>query len=223
MNVNEMYILMTEICSKNKQTGYLNPKMFNTFINQAQVSFLDYLLGEFQQYQYQHPVARVQFGQNSIVRQRLTPIIYGYNLKIDGTGFSAYPSDFQQVDAMNSIYGWNRIKYVQQNYLSSYYNSKINPIATNPIYLIEELGFRFYPTTLGNAKLNYVRTPPTIVWAYTLDGNGRPVYDPVNSVDCVFYETDQLDIISRALAMVGVSLDANNIKEYAQNIKVNGQ
>lgn len=124
---------------------------------------------------------------------------------------------------MNSIYGWNRIKYVQQNYLSSYYNSKINPIATNPIYLIEELGFRFYPTTLGNARLNYVRTPPTIVWAYTLDGNGRPVYDPIKSVDCVFYETDQLDIIGRALAMVGVSLDANAISQFAQQIKIQGQ
>jgi hypothetical protein len=223
MNVNEMYLLMREIISKNLQQGYFDPKQFNTFINQSQISFVAYLLGEFQQYQYQRPVARVEFGQNSIVRQRLTPIIYGYNLSVDSTGFSKYPSDFQQVDAMNSIYGWNRIKYVQQNYLSSYYNSKINPIATNPIYMIEELGFRFYPTTLGNAKLNYVRTPPTIVWAYTLDGNGRPVYDPINSVDCVFYETDQLDIISRALAMVGVSLDSNGISQFAQQIKMQGQ
>jgi len=218
-----MYKLMAYIVSKNKQTGYLSPSDFNTTVNQSQISFLSYLLGEFQQYQYSRPVAKVEFGQNAIVRQRLTPIIYGYNLSIDGTGFSSYPNDFQQVDAMNSIYGWNRIKYVQQNYLSSYYNSKINPIATNPIYLIEELGFRFYPTTLGNARLNYVRTPPTIVWAYTLDGNGRPVYDPINSVDCVFYETDQLDIIGRALAMVGVSLDANAISQFAQQIKIQGQ
>jgi len=214
---------MAYLVSKNRQNGYMSPSDFNKTINQAQISFLDYLLGEFQQYQYSRPIAKVEFGQNAIVRQRLTPIIYGYNLSIDGTGFSSYPNDFQQVDAMNSIYGWNRIKYVQQNYLSSYYNSKINPIATNPIYLIEELGFRFYPTTLGNARLNYVRTPPTIVWAYTLDGNGRPVYDPIKSVDCVFYETDQLDIIGRALAMVGVSLDANAISQFAQQIKIQGQ
>lgn len=223
MNVNEMYNLMAYLTAKNKQSGYMSPSDFNKTINQAQNSFLTFLLGEFQQYQYQHPVAKVEFGQNRTVRQRLTPVIYGYNLKVDSTGFSKYPSDFQQIDAMNSIYGWNRITYVQQNYLSSYINSKINPIATNPIYLIEELGLRFYPTTLGNAKLNYVRTPPAIVWAYTLDGNGRPVYDPTKSVDCVFYETDQLDIISRALAMVGVSLEANAISQYAQQIKMQGQ
>jgi len=171
---------MKFIVNKN-QNGYLSPEQFNLTINQAQTSFLDYLLGEFQQYQYGRPVARVEFGQNQIVRQRLSPVIYGYNLSIDSTGFTPYPADFQQVDAVWSYYGYNRVRYVQQDYLYSYYNSKIDPIATNPIYLIEDTGFRFYPSNFGAAKLSYVRTPSQIVWGYILDSNSRPVYNPATS------------------------------------------
>lgn len=96
MNVNVMYNLMAYLVSKNRQNGYMSPSDFNKTINQAQISFLDYLLGEFQQYQYSRPIAKVEFGQNAIVRQRLTPIIYGYNLSIDGTGFQVIQMTFNK-------------------------------------------------------------------------------------------------------------------------------
>ncbi len=222
MNVNDVYELMKFVVNKN-QNGYLSPEQFNLSINQAQTSFMDYLLGEFQQYQYGRPVARVEFGQNQTVRQRLTPVIYGYNLNIDSTGFTPYPSDFEQVDAIWSFYGYKRVRFVQQDYLYSYYNSKIDPIATNPIYLIEDVGFRFYPSNYGAAKLSYVRTPSQIVWAYTLDGNGRPVYNAAASVDPVWYDVDMLDIITRALAIVGTNLQSAQVLQYANMIKTQGQ
>jgi len=222
VNVNDVYELMKFVVNKN-QNGYLSPEQFNLSINQAQTSFMDYLLGEFQHYQYGRPVARVEFGQNQTVRQRLTPVIYGYNLNIDSTGFTPYPSDFEQVDAIWSFYGYKRVRFVQQDYLYSYYNSKIDPIATNPVYLIEDVGFRFYPSNYGAAKLSYVRTPSQIVWAYTLDGNGRPVYNAAASVDPVWYDVDMLDIITRALAIVGTNLQSAQVLQYANMIKTQGQ
>lgn len=222
MTVDAFYQIVNFIINKNQQ-GNLTPANFNLLANQAQTSFMDYLLGEFQQYQYGRPVARVEFGSNEIVRQRLTPFIYGYNLSIDVSGHSAYPYDFQQVDAMWNIYGDDRVRYVQQDYLYSYLKSKIDPVETNPIYLIEDIGFRFYPTNFGAAKLSYVRTPTEIRWAYTLDGNGRPVYDPINSINPVWYDVDMLEIISRVLKMVGVNLQAAQVSQYANQITTNGQ
>ena len=63
MNVNEVYQLIQYIISKS-QNGYFTPDEFNQVINQAQISYMDYLVGQFQQYQAGRPIPSVQFGNN---------------------------------------------------------------------------------------------------------------------------------------------------------------
>jgi hypothetical protein len=223
MTVDEAYRLISFIVNKSNAQGYVSPDEFNLIINKAQESFLDYLLGEFQQYQYGRAQARVQFGQNSIIRQRLSPVIYGRNLSVDSTGFSPYPEDYVQTDAMWDIYGYStRIRYFQQDALFSALNSTIDPVASNPVYIIEKNGFRFFPNNIGAAKLNYVHKPRAIVWA-SVYGSVRPTYDPTESVDPVWTDVDMLEIIARALRMAGVNLKDGEVSQYANEIKTQGQ
>lgn len=222
MTVDFAYSL-TKYASNKNQQGFVSPADFNVIINTAQFSFLDYLLGEFQQYTPGRPVARVELGNNQIIKQRLSPLInLPATVTVSGSGHSTYPSDFQQVDAMYTS-DMKRIRYVQQDSLYSYLESVIDPVATNPVYLIDAFGFQLYPITLGIIKLSYVKTPPTIVWASTPDPNGRPIYDPINSVDPVWFDTDMLEIIARALRLVGVNLQNNVLSQYANEIKNTGQ
>lgn len=176
MDVNDVYNLVLYATAKNASQGYVSPSDFNLTINQASKSYASYLLGSFQQYMPGRPVARVEFGQNTIVRTRLSPIITWSTLSVNSNGYAAYPSDYLQVDAMLTSTGLNRIRAVQQDSLYSYYNSVLDPIATNPIYTLETTGFHFYPESIGAAKLSYVKEPPAIVWAYTLNANQIPVY-----------------------------------------------
>jgi len=196
-------------------------------INQAQRDFLSFLLGQFVSYQYGRPLSRVQFGMNEIVRQRVTPLIAApTSLTIDGFGKSPYPVGMQQVDAMYTVDSngniTNRIRYVPQHKLYSYLNSRIDPVATNPIFLIEDEGFQFYPITLGTAKISFVNTPPDVIWNSTPDGQSRPVYTAAGSVGPVFYDIDVMELISRSLAMVGVNLQAGEISQYANMVKTQG-
>lgn len=223
MNINEVYELVLYATSKNKQQGYVSPDDFNLTINQAQKSYVAYLLGAFQQYTPQRPFSRVQFGQNATIRTRLAPVIYWYNLSIDGAGFSPYPGDYLQVDTMVSIYGYSRIRQVQQDSLYSNYNSVIDPIATNPIYILEDNGFRFFPTSQGAAKLSYLRNPPEMRWGFTLDVNGIPIYNPSASIQPVWDDAAILEIIVRALAIIGVNLQLNVVEQYSMAIKNQGQ
>jgi hypothetical protein len=204
--VDDVYQIVQYACGKNLQQGYISPADFNLTINQAQKSYASYLLGNFQQYQPGRPQARVEFGQNTVIRQRLTPIIYGYNLTVDNTGFSPYPGDFLQQDAMWSYYGYNRIREVQQQYFYSIYNSVIDRIPSWPVYMIEYDGFRFFPNNTGQAKLSYVRNPPDMIWGYTLNVNGIPVYNPASSTQPVWDDASILEIIVRALRIIGVNL-----------------
>lgn len=222
MTVDEVYRLMQYILNKNQQ-GYFAPDKFRLVINQAQRSYQSHLLGSFEQYTPGRPVARVELGQNSVVRQRLAPTIYGYILSIDAQGKSPYPADYIQTDSMYSIYGVSRIRNVQQNQLDAYYNSTIDPIATNPIYLIEDTEFQFYPTTTYQAKLHYVRDAPDIVWGWLPDSNGRPVYNPATSVDPVWDNAAIMDIIARALKLVGINLQSAAVVQFANEVKNEGQ
>lgn len=222
MTVDFAYSIMKLIINKNQQ-GNLTPVAFNNSIKQGQLSFVSFLLGQFQQYQIGRAQARVSYGMNEVLRQKLTPSIYGYNLSVDSTGFAPYPGDYELVDSMWSFYGYQRVRYVEQDALYSFYNSVIDPVASNPIYLIEDKGFRFYPNNILATKMSYVRTPPDIIWGYTLDSNGLPVYDPSTSQDPIFYDTDVLEIISRALMIIGTNLQSAAIAQYAEQIKSQGQ
>lgn len=221
--VDDVYQIVQYACGKNLQQGYISPADFNLTINQAQKSYASYLLGNFQQYQPGRPQARVEFGQNTVIRQRLTPIIYGYNLTIDATGFSPYPGDYLQQDAMWSFYGYNRIREVQQQYFYSIYNSVIDPVTSWPVYMLEYDGFRFFPNNTNQAKLSYVRNPPDMIWGYTLNVNGIPVYNPASSTQPVWDDASILEIIVRALRIIGVNLQYNDVNAYANEIKQIGQ
>lgn len=222
MSVDFVYQLMQFLVNKN-QNGYLTPDEFNLIINQAALSYLDFLLGDFPTYQYGKAQPKVQFGMNESVRQSLAAFIDApTTLTIDNTGLAPYPADYQQMDAMYDA-NMNRIRFVPQHKLYSYLNSTIDPIASNPVYLVESGGFRFYPITQGTAKLSYVHTPATIFWNSDLDSNGRPIYQSTGSTDPDFYDVDCFEITSRALAMVGVNLQAQQISAYANQITKGGQ
>lgn len=221
MTVDEVYTLMQYIVSKNIQQGYLSPADFNKVINQAQTSYVSYMLGNIQRYAPKRPIPPAEYGNTLNARARLTPIIKQINVSIDGAGQSPYPTDYVQVDAMYTT-NLNRVRQVPQDKLWSYYNSVIDPVATNPIYLLLQNKLQFYPTNLGSAIISYVSDAPKIDWAYTIV-SGRPVYDPATSVDPVWEDVSMMDIISRALVMVGVNLQAPVVMQYANDLKNNGQ
>lgn len=219
-----VFRVMSLAVSKNKQQGYLSREDFYYYINTAQNQYLDYLLGEYQKQQVGRPIPVVAFGQNQKIRTSIAPLIYNVVLSPNTTtGIAAFPPDFELVDAMWSLYNIYNIRFTQQDSLNSFYRSSIDPIADNPVYLIQHEGFHFYPENIGSAKLSYVRTPPSIVWGYSVDGNGREVYNPATSQQPVWNDTDMLNIIVRALVLCGVNLQLGAVMQYANDIKNNGQ
>ena len=226
MDVNQMYEVWSYAIAKNLQQGYGSPSDFYITINQAQRGYEDYLLGEYQQYQIRRPISVVEFGQNARIRDSLAPLIYGTILNIDASGVASRPSDYEYVDNMWSVYGNYNIKFIQQDRLDTYIHSEIDPNVTNPVYLINHEGFLFFPARPNGdnqAKLSYVRNAPSIVWGFTTDSNGIPRYNAATSQQPVWSDTDCMQIIVRALAIVGVNLQAGVVSQYAQEIKTQGQ
>jgi hypothetical protein len=124
---------------------------------------------------------------------------------------------------MWTFYGYRRIRYAAANFISSFYNSKIDQYPKYPFYTIEDIGFQFYPTDLGNATLSYVRTLPPMKWGYAYDSNDLPFYVEALSTQPVWYDQDLLEILARALRMTGVNLQLTQVSQFAEEMKKEGQ
>jgi len=223
VTVDDVYKLVLYACAKNKSNGYISPSDFELCINQAQTSYMDYLMGEYQKYMPMRPLSTVQFGNNERVRQSIAPLIYGTILSVDGQGVAPFPVYYEYTDQIWSVYGVYNIRFAQQNQLDSFVNSAIDPIEENPVYVLNTDGYKFYPNNIGQANLSYVKRPPAIIWGYTLDNNNRPIYNPFSSHQPVWSDSDMLNIIVRALAIIGVNLQLGVVLQYSNEIKNQGQ
>lgn len=224
MTIDQIYYIVKYAVAKNISQGYVSPEDFNNVINLAAKSYADYLKGEYQRYQIQRPISVVEFGQNQMIRQSLAPLIYGTVLSPNmSTGVAAFPSDYEYADAMWDVYNLYNIKFIQQDRQDAYIHSSIDPVATNPVYLINHEGFLFFPANIGQAKMSYVRTPPPMVWGYDLDGNGIPVYNSATSQQPVWSDVDIFQVIVRALGLIGCNLQLGVVLQYAEQIKQGGQ
>jgi hypothetical protein len=224
VDVNQCYEIVQYCVAKNTAQGYVSPQDFNHVINIAQRSYIDYLLGQYQQYKDKRPIPIVAFGENERVRTSLAPLIYETIIPVNNvTGIGAFPYGFLQVDAMWGQYGYYNIRFTEQDRLSANIRSVIDtPTTTNAVYLIRHEGFQFFPETIGNVRCSHVQNPPSISWGYT-EVNGIPVYNPANSSQPVWSDDDMLNIIVRALAIVGVNLQLGVVLQYANDVKKGGQ
>jgi hypothetical protein len=167
----------------------------------------------------------VAFGETERIRTSLAPLIIEEVISVNNvTGIGAFPYGFIQVDAMWGQYGYYNIRFTEQDRLSANIRSVIDtPSNDNAVYLIRHEGFQFFPPTIGSVRCSYVENPPSIIWGYLPDSNDLPVWNPLTSSSPVWEDTDLLQIIVRALAIVGVNLQMNIVQQYAQVIKTQGQ
>jgi hypothetical protein len=224
LSVDDMYSIEKDVLNKN-QNGYFAPDVFNRLNNQAQFDYMNFLLGDFRKYQLGRPIPPTAWGMTARIRESLTPfILEPTTLAVNNTtGKVVLPSDYEMWDAMWWGSNMARVKFIQQGRLYSHLNTSINQIATNPVFLSIKDNLTVYPFNIGSVKLSYIRTPGEIKWAYTLDSNGRPIYDSANSSDPEWQRFDCIQIMVRALRIMGVNLSANQVSQYAEVIKNNGQ
>ena len=169
MNIDEVYKLCNFIAGKNQQ-GAVTPDNFNLLVKQSNSEYQSYLLGEVEQFQYNNPKARIELGQN-LVLLRLSPFIQSpVPLTIDSNGKSPYPNDYVERVALYTV-SMSKIRWATQDRVAAFLSDPIDVIATNPIYLVEDSGFQFYPLTLAQAKLSYIRTGATPFWGYNQSGS----------------------------------------------------
>jgi hypothetical protein len=181
LSVDYLYDWTLKLIRKN-QAGGLSSTEFCSHWNDSQGSYQDDLMGRFQAKNNGKEGANTGLIENETIMTKLTPFIKPVTIAIAGGQFTK-PSDFIYTLALR-ING-HKVFKVNPNAIWAMNNDVIDPpdISQDSYYYTEYLNYyKFFPSSVTSGELDYISSPIDIFWAFTLDGNGRQVYNPVPSI-----------------------------------------
>ncbi len=118
---------------------------------------------------------------------------------------------------------WTPVSVVSDQERWAYLQSSLRkPTKAYPICTFIGAGIQFYPEDIKSALLTYIRYPLKAVWAYTLQPDGFPLYNPSGSQDIELPEivTDELAVT--VLNRMGISIREPGLIDWANYVKKTG-
>ena len=221
MTVDKVYSLLKFICRKN-QLGSLSPDDFAASFNIAQRNYYDLLVGRIEQYRYDKPTPRIGLSMTDNVVSRLMPFELSSSSSVS-SGLVNKPTGFNKLLAMYTPNNY-RVYRIEENRFAERMQDSIDPIdEPNAFYVEQSTNWRVYPTSLTTVTLKYLTVPADVVWNYSLDGSGRPVYNPTGSVDPLWNNNDIDEIVARAAKIVGVSFKEGALTQFGEQVIAKGE
>jgi hypothetical protein len=208
VNINT-FKLFVEFCQNKVQVGNtVTPSQFNLLCNQAQLTKFEY--------------DRQLFIATNEISNYLALFLKKSIINVPSSGEISYPDDWQHTSAVRSYYPLPRGKSVEVEVKESKDKSwgevmtsqLLKPTRRFPKFMQFSGQFRFLPRDIGIVMLDYFSTPVTPNWAYTIV-SGRPVYDPINSVDFQWNTFALNEIAMIYLQLIGINIKDSALSEFA--------
>ena len=209
INANEIWETVRAVANKS-QSGSITPDEFNRFWRMAETNLLNELDFSGTRYGTDGYSGNKRLSEElsfAKTEATLTPINHKATLPSDYLAWDAISlykakDQFQEVDILERDEFANRSK------------SKLLPTSKYPIAKIDDDQVFIIPNE--RFKIEYLRYPVTPMWAYTLDSNNRPVYDPINSVDSEFPARLINDVVFKICSLIGINMSKAELVQYAE-------
>lgn len=115
--------------------------------------------------------------------------------------------------------GYYSVKMTNEDELADKLNSQINPpLATAPVGIMyQRRSIQLFPSdTVYTGFVNYMRRPVKPVYGYSVVGGRSIVYNPSQSVQLEWKDTDVNFILLKALSSVGINLSDQEVSQFAE-------
>lgn len=220
MTIDQAYQFIQFICNK-IQNGNITPNQFNMLAPIAQMSLINQLLGNEQEYQPGKPVPRYGFGLNQKIKEDLRPLFDTTTLTFVA-GSAAYPGSSIYIFDLGLSSDETVVRPVDLDEWRILNKSQIKPPTIQYPYYIEA-GENVYikPNTIGSALATYIKIPTDPKWNYTIVSN-VPVYSASGSQDFQLGPLTHLRICTKILAAVGINLSLDQVTAYAMAMEAQG-
>jgi hypothetical protein len=207
---------------KNQSAGLRNQD-WQYFRNDSQGSYQDDLLGRFQGRSNTKEGANTGLIEDETIIAKLTPFMIPVTIPVSG-GQAIKPADFIYTLAMRC--NGFKVYQVDKDEIQDINNSVIDPpsIQANKYYFTEYGNYYLiYPNAVGSIDLDYIQTPPDIVWNFSFDANNNQVYNSVGSVDPKWSNNSCREITKRMLKVIGVSFADQDFEQFGQSVLTQGE
>ncbi len=212
-NINT-FKLFTEFCeNKNQRGNSLTVTQFNEVCNQAQLQLFE---------------KDVQaFKNGGITSDFLKFFLANQTTGVPLTGRLTYPADLEHTSAIRSYYGpEGEVPYetpaieIDDKQFGTYQASQlVTPTKEFPKYLETATEYRFLPRDIGVVMIDYFRTPVAPMWNYTVV-SGRPVYNPLTSVDFEWQTFGFNAVAAIFLSLIGINLRDQELLAFANEFQM---
>lgn len=195
---------MINLLAKKGLTGYFPPEDIDKAVYKASNDLFN---EEFKKYEETQEIS------DSLAVFKSNPTL----LTIDGNGQSPYPDNYRHVTEMlctSSLTG--EAKEIDTAMLGRKLNNPNTPPTLQyPIFSLYSSYIQFYPVTIANVSIVYLKTPLQPIYAYTIV-SGRYEYNDSASVDVEWNTTDINKVAMRALSVMGITLDDTVLAQFGE-------
>lgn len=220
-DVNLIYGYLKWQIRKNQSGGITATDFFYAW-NAEQYAYHDNLIGPWQKNNNTKEGINTGIIQNEVVMSKMAPFIINYTGAIS-SGIANKPADYIYGLALR-ING-KRVTAINHDQVFAVNEDVIDPpsIAENCYYYVEYANggvpyFSFLPNAVTSFELDYIAVCADVVWGWTLDANGRQVYNVATSVQPKWNQNTIVEITRRTLKSLGVSYKDSDFVQYGQSI-----
>jgi len=222
MDIDKVYTYISKTIANKAQTGNLTPSDFNSLMPRA-----------FQQWVFK-TYDDMTDGRGWQSHQAITDdlrflLVRNKVMQVPANGELSIPSDYLHLSSVNYNYSQlingktvttlRPVDIVRDNERSAFTDSAIYaPLLAAKKYVISaffDTYLQFYPSDIGRVEFTYLRQPIDPVWNFTVV-NGRPVYDPLTSVDLEAPDEAVDEIAMIALSLFGINIRDNELISFSE-------
>jgi hypothetical protein len=217
ISVNKVYRAVLSIINKEGR-GFLTPDQFNRIGRQVQLDLLEKAFYDYNKAMNKRKsfITSNEYGNlPKNIKEKIDLFSKEAALVIT-TGVAPVPSDLYRVINIFTTDRTINIQEVNKSDLSYINASKLTaPSTSYPVYYREGSNIKLFPTTLSSANIDYIKLPADPIWAYTSGANSSYAWDSTNSVNFELHESDEVDLVVKILAYVGVIIKDPAIVQIA--------
>jgi hypothetical protein len=225
-DVNKIYKLLLFL-TKSNQSGRISSGDFFNAWNTEQNAYHTDLVGKWENRNNGKAGANTGLILNQTTVTLLAPFTILGSIPLV-SGIASKPADFIYEVGKRLLISGKEHKVDTINHSQIIYVNEdvIDPpsIADNKYYAVEYGNdYSLLPiTATGVLKLDYIASCEDVVWGFTLDVDGRQVYDAGTSIQPKWNQPTILSITKRALTSFGVSFKDNDFTRFGEKNTATG-
>ena len=160
------------------------------------------------------------YGIDQTIHDSLKPFkIIQYQFTSASDGSVAFPDNYYHfLDGLFTVTGStiNQVSFFSSDEKAKLLTNQLRPVTlSNPFAEDSATGFQLYPQSVQTGFYNYLRRPATPIYGYTQVGRAI-TYNAATSVQLEWGDNYIDNIISRALAYMGLNMSENEIIQFSQ-------